>query len=68
MLGVSQRIGRVLKSAGVRVNFKPVFTTRQALMHVKDKLPRSDWAVAVYMVPCICGAEYVGKTGRTSDQ
>ena len=66
--GVSQRVGRILKSAGVRVCFTPVFTLRQALMRVKDKLLMKDRSGVVYVVPCGCGAEYVGETGRTLGQ
>ena len=41
---------------------------RQALMKVKDKLPRKDWVWVVYIDTCGCGVDYVGETEITEGQ
>ena len=37
-------------------------------MRANDKLARKDRVGVVYAIPCGCGAEYVGETGRTLGQ
>ena len=63
--GVSQRIGRVLKMAGMRVSLQPVSTLNKALWGVKNKLPRKGRAGVVAVITCGCGADDVEETGRT---
>ena len=62
--GISEAIGSILTSLGIRSAFKPAHTLRHALVHVKDRAPMLDRASVVYRIPCEdCEGVYVGQTG-----
>ncbi|XP_071441632.1 uncharacterized protein [Hetaerina americana] len=60
---VSGKISRILRNHNIRTVHLPPKKLRQVLVRAKDpaglKLP------GVYSIPCECGEEYIGETGRT---
>ena len=61
---VTDRIGRLLQSHGVKPVFKPTAKVQNLLRTAKD--PKDALAVAgVYRIPCSCGAVYIGTTKRS---
>ena len=63
--GVSEPIGRILGSIGVRAAMKPTNTIKQALVRPKDRDANEDQAGVVYELSCTeCPAQYIGQTGR----
>ncbi|BHF57912.1 hypothetical protein SprV_0100085800 [Sparganum proliferum] len=62
---VSEAVGRLLASLGVRVAHTPEATIRHLVMKPKDPLPRLETSGVVYRIRCSCGqSNYVGETAR----
>ena len=62
--GLSERIERACKNLDVRAIFKPSQTLRGHLCRVKGKQPLDRTKGVIYNIPCTCGREYIGETGR----
>jgi len=62
---VSEAIVRIMKKHNVPVAMKPRRTSKDSLMHPKDKQDKEDITECAYKVPCAnCDKTYVGETGR----
>ena len=59
--GLSERIERACKKVAV---FKSCKTLRGHLCRVKGKQPIDRTKGVIYNIPCTCGREYIGGTGR----
>lgn len=59
--GVSQKDWQNI-DIGRNESFKQVFTIKQAPKKVEDKLPKSNPADVIDLVPSSCGTKYVGHT------
>ena len=65
VMGVTERVRRVMKKHGITTPAKPYRTLRQILVHPKDKVADEDKCGVVYHVPCSsCPQVYIGETGR----
>ena len=62
--GLSERIERACKKLDVRAVFKSSKTLRGHLCRVKGKQPLDRTKGVIYNIPCTCGREYIGETGR----
>ena len=63
--GTSERIGRILKEAGVKVAIKPVKTIGNILTSPKDPIAEHEKSLLVYKIPCAdCEFVYGGQTKR----
>ena len=63
--GLSEHVTRVFKKHGFATALKPDKTLRSLLVHLKDKLEKSQKAQAIYEIPCAdCRKSYIGETGR----
>ena len=62
--GITDRINKILRKSGIKTVFKPPSKIGHLLPSPKDKLnPLS--SKGVYTIPCSCGAQYIGETGRS---
>ena len=60
--GTTEKIARVLKRHGIKTNY----TTDRKISHVLPN-PKDDLGLrtpGIYSIPCSCGTEYIGQTGR----
>ena len=63
--GTSERVGRILYEAGVKVAMKPVKTIDNILTSPKDLIAEHEKSRLVYKIPCAdCEFVYVGQTKR----
>ena len=63
--GTSERIGRILNEAGVKVAMKPVKTIGNILTSPKDPIAEHEKSRLIYKIPCAdCEFVYVGQTKR----
>ena len=62
--GLSERIERACKKLDVRAVFKSSKTLRGRLCRVKSKQPFDKTKGVIYSIPCTCGRECIGETGR----
>ena len=63
--GLSEKLRRAFKTAGVYTTFKPANTLRRALVAPKDKTEQSKQSGIVYEITCSdCDAVYIGESGR----
>ena len=63
--GTSERIGRILNEAGVKVAMKPVKTIGNILTSPKDPIAEHEKSRLVYKIPCAdCEFVYVEQTKR----
>ena len=63
--GLSEPLGRILGSTGVKVAMKPHKTLKQVLVRPKDKVTDEEKSGVVYQINCKeCEASYIGQTGR----
>ena len=63
--GTSERIGRILNEAGVKVAMKPVKTISNILTSPKDPIAEHEKSRLVFEIPCAdCEFVYVGQTKR----
>lgn len=65
--GITDRIGKLLRRYQIKTVFKAHQKLGQTLVRVKDQLPPLQTA-GVYAVPCSCGRNYIGETGRTVEE
>ena len=64
--GVSEAVTRVYKRYGVSTTMRPHTTTRNLLVHPKDKVNTEETAKCVYRIPCKnCQKVYITETGRS---
>lgn len=61
--GLSEAIRRVGEEVGIKTVFSATDTLKKRLTHVKPKSKQRDKDV-IYKIPCECGAQYIGETGR----
>ena len=66
--GLTESIEKRTKDLQVRVVSKTCCTLRKLLMKVKSPRDRNNIKGVIYSIPCKCGKEYVGETGRTLHQ
>ena len=65
IMGVTERVRRVMKKHGITTPARPYRTLRQILVHPKDKVADTEKCGVVYHVPCLsCPQVYIGETGR----
>ena len=63
--GTSERIGRILNEARVKVAMKPVKTIGNILTSPKDPIAEHEKSRLIYKIPCAdCEFVYVGQTKR----
>lgn len=64
VMGISNKISKILGKKGIRVAFKPLSTLTDFVPPIKD---RRDTFLdsGVYKVMCSCGTPYIGETGRS---
>ena len=61
--GVTDKIGHLLRRRySIKSIFRPHKQSRQWMRSPKDKEPLS--GPGVYLIPCSCGKNYIGETGR----
>ena len=66
--GLSQSIRSVLSPLAIKVTFRPFWTLKQELVHLKDPVPGKQRKGVVYSIPCgECPRTYIGQTGMTLD-
>ena len=66
--GLSEKIEKQTKDINIRTVFTAKHTLRSCLMKVKTPRNSLDHKGVVYSIPCECGKEYIGETGRTLTQ
>ena len=58
----------MLSPLAIKVTFRPFWTLKQELVHLKDPVPGKQRKGVVYSIPCgECPWTYIGQTGRTLD-
>jgi hypothetical protein len=62
--GTTDKLARILKKKNIGATFKPLNTIRNSLRSVKDSIDPIEHK-GVYMIPCSCGKQYIGETGRS---
>jgi hypothetical protein len=62
--GTTDKLARILKKKNIGATFKPINTIRNSLRSVKDPVDPIEQK-GVYMIPCSCGKQYIGETGRS---
>ena len=62
--GLRERIERACRKLDVRAVFKSSKTLRGHLCRVEGKQPLDRTKGVFYNIPCTCGREYLGETGR----
>ena len=62
--GLIVKITSHCRNIGVRTTFISKSTLRNLLTHVKSKIPPENRVGVIYLIPCECGAVYIGETGR----
>jgi len=63
--GLSEKLRRAFRTAGVSTNFKPSYTLRSALVAPKDKTEPLKQSGVVYEITCAdCEAKYIGESAR----
>ena len=62
--GLTERRERACNKLDVRAVFKSSKTLRGHLCRVKGKQPLDRTKGVIYNIPCTCGREYIGETGR----
>jgi hypothetical protein len=62
--GTTDKLARILKKKNIGATFKPLNTIRNSLRSVKDSVDPIEHK-GVYMIPCSCGKQYIGETGRS---
>ena len=60
----SEKITSLCRNIGVHTAFTSKSTLRNLLTHVKPKIPPENRVGVIYLIPCECGAVYIGETGR----
>jgi hypothetical protein len=61
--GLSEASRRAGDEVGIKTVFSNTDTLKKRLTHVKPKQNGSVKEV-IYKIPCECGANYIGETGR----
>jgi hypothetical protein len=62
--GTTDKIAKILKKGNIKVSFSFPNTIKNLLDHAKDTIdPRKQ--KGVYSIPCSCGKQYIGETGRS---
>ena len=62
--GTTDKISKILNKHNINVAFTPANTIRQLFNSVNDPInPKHQ--KGVYVIPCSCGKEYIGETGRS---
>jgi len=62
--GTTYKLSRILKKKSIGATFKPLNAIRNSLRSVKDYVDPIEQK-GVYMIPCSCGKQYIGETGRS---
>lgn len=62
--GATDKITKILNKHSINVAFTPANTIRQLFNSVKDPI-NPNLQKGVYVIPCSCGKEYIGETGRS---
>jgi hypothetical protein len=62
--GTTDKITRILKKGNIRVIFTPPNTLKDMLDCAKDIIDPKHHK-GVYTIPCSCGKDYIGETGRS---
>ena len=62
--GTTERIAKILRKENIKVSFSPPNSLRTMLDHAKDSINPSLHR-GVYSIPCTCGKQYIGETGRS---
>jgi hypothetical protein len=62
--GTTDKLAKILKKKNIGATFKPLNTIRNSLRSVKDSVDPIEHK-GVYMIPCSCGKQYIGETGRS---
>jgi hypothetical protein len=58
--GTTDKLARILRKKKIGETFKPINTIRNSLRSVKDPTDPIE-KKGVYMIPCSCGKQYIGK-------
>ena len=68
-LGLSERIGRIVRGSQIGVAYKPLCTICNVISKLKDPIPTGHKSRVVYHSPCKdCDQFYIGETGRNLKQ
>lgn len=62
--GTTDKTTKILNKHNINVAFTPSNTIRQLFNSVKDPI-NPNIQKDVYVIPCSCGKEYIGETGRS---
>ena len=62
--GLSETLRRNLQQQGIRTVFKSDTTLRSQLVKPTDPADPNKQDGVVYKIPCECGKDYIGETGR----
>ena len=62
--GTTEKIAKILRKENIKVSFSPPNSLRTMLDHAKDSINPSLHR-GVYSIPCTCGKQYIGETGRS---
>ena len=65
---VSEPLRRCLQQQGIRAVFKSDTTLRSHLVRPKDTVDPAKQHGVVYRIPCECGKDYIGETGRSMQE
>lgn len=63
--GLSTKLKKPFKNAGIRVTFKSTSNLQSILCKKNKSTIDTQSTSGVYMIPCSCGKQYVGETGAT---
>ena len=63
--GLSEQIEREIRDLHIRAVFKTSLTLRHCLMKAKTPRNPQESKGVICSIPCECGKEYIGETGRT---
>lgn len=61
ILGVTDKIAKILKKKNISTQFSAPGTIRQSMRSVKDNIDRHQLK-GVYKIDCSCGKSYIGET------
>ena len=62
--GTTEKIAKILRKESIKVSFSPPNSLRTMLDHAKDSI-NPNLHRGVYSIPCTCGKQYIGETGRS---
>ena len=62
--GTTDKISKILNKHNINVPFTPTNTITQLFNSIKDPI-NPKLQKGVYVIPCSCGKEYIGETGRS---